>query len=62
MGSLDQGTASQVNRKIALIDVTAYNPAQMVTYFNDNYGNKGWEVKQVVVIGSNKYLLAEKQY
>ena len=62
MGTLDQGTASQVNRKIELVDVTPYTPAQIEDYFNDNYGNKGWEIKQVVVIGSNKYLLAEKQY
>lgn len=62
MGSLDNTSGSSVNRKIQLVDVTAYNPAQIVTYFNDNYGNKGWEVKQVVVIGSNKYLLAEKEY
>ncbi len=62
MGTLDQAQGSNVNRKIALIDVTAYTPTQIVTYFNDNYGNKGWEIKQVVVLGSNKYLLAEKQY
>jgi len=62
MGTLDNTEGAQVNRKITLIDVTPYTPAQIETYFNDNYGNKGWEVKQVVVIGTNKYLLTEKQY
>ena len=60
MGSLDQTQGSNVVRKIALIDVSAYTPAQIVTHFNDNYGNIGWEIKQIVVIGSDKWLLAEK--
>ena len=62
MGTLDNTDGAQVNRKIKFVDVTPYNPTQIETYFNDNYGNKGWEIKQVVVIGANKYLLAEKQY
>ena len=61
MGTLDNTSGSNVVRKIALIDVTAYNPTQIATYYNDNYGDKGWEIKQIVVIGSNKYMLVEKQ-
>jgi len=61
MGTLDNASGSVVKRKITFIDVTPYTPAQIETQFNDNYGAKGWEIKQVVVIGSSKYLLAEKQ-
>ena len=61
MGSLDQPAGSVVKRKIHFQDVTAYTPAQIQTYFNDNLGDKGWRVIQIVVIGSNKYLLAEKE-
>ena len=59
-GSLDQPKGSVVKRKIHFEDVTAYTPAQIQTYFNDNLGNKGWHIIQIIVIGSSKFLLAER--
>ena len=42
MGTLDSNTGSSVKKKIAIQDVTAYTPAQIVNYFNTNLGDKGW--------------------
>ena len=61
MGSLDQPTGSTVKRKIAIEDVTTYTPAQIVTYYNNNLGDKGWRIIQVLTIGSNRYVVAEKE-
>lgn len=62
MGTLDQPSGSNVVRKIKYVDVTPYSPAQVETYYNDNYGDKGWRIIQVVVLGSNRYIVAEKEY
>lgn len=62
MGTLDQSTGSTVKRKIKFVDVTPYNPTQIENAFNNQYGIEGWRIVQVIVIGSNKYLLAEKEY
>jgi hypothetical protein len=61
MGSLDQVTGSGVKRKIAVVNITGNTPAQIETAFNTNYGNKGWRIVQVIVIGANTYMLAEKE-
>jgi len=61
MGSLDQPTGTGVQRKIALEDITGKTPAQIVSYFNDNLGNKGWRVIQILEVGGNRYVLGEKE-
>jgi len=61
MGSLDTSTGSRVKRKIAIQDVTQYTPSQIVTYFNNNLGDKGWRIVQILVIGNNRYIVAEKE-
>jgi len=61
MGTLDSN-ASVVKRKIKIQDVTAYNPSEIETYFNDNIGVNGWRIIQILIIGSNKYIIAEKEY
>ena len=62
MGSLDQPTGSTVKRKIKFVDVTSYNPTQLENAFNNNYGIEGWRIVQIVIIGSSRYILAEKEY
>lgn len=61
MGSLDQPTGSIVKRKIKFVDVTSYSPAQLENAYNTNYGAKGWRIVQIVLIGSNRYILTEKE-
>lgn len=62
MGSLDRNTGSIVQRKIAIVDVTGYTPAQLENAFNNNYGPKGWRIVQVVIITAKTYMIAEKEY
>ena len=62
MGSLDLPQGTTTKRKIKIQDVTAYNPAQIETYFNDNIGVNGWRIIQILIIGTNKYIIAEKEY
>jgi len=62
MGTLDQPQGSTVKRKIKIQDVTVYNPSEIETYFNDNIGVNGWRIIQILIIGSNKYIIAEKEY
>ena len=47
--------------QIKIVDVTPYTPAQIETYFNDNLGPLGWCIAQILIIESNKYILAEKE-
>lgn len=61
MGSLDQSKGASVKRKIALVDVTAYNAKQLGNYYNSNLGDKGWRIIQIVSIGSSRFVLAEKE-
>lgn len=61
MGSLDQTPGANVKRKIKIVNVTGNTPAQIETAFNDNWGNKGWRIVQIVVIGANTYIVAEKE-
>jgi hypothetical protein len=46
--------------KIKIVDVTAYTPTQIENYFNTNLYEQGWEIVQVIVIGTNKYILAKR--
>ena len=61
MGSLDNSSASVVKRKIKVVDITGNTAAQIETVFNSDWGNKGWRIVQVVVIGTKQYLIAEKE-
>lgn len=61
MGSLDQPVGA-VKRKIAIVNITGNTPTQIENTFNNNYGNLGWRITQIVVIGANTYLLAEREY
>jgi hypothetical protein len=61
VGTLDQPTGSNVSRKIKFVDVTGYTPAQIETAYNNNYGTKGWHIIQALEIGSNRYIIAEKE-
>ena len=60
MGSLDQ-ESSNVKRKIKIVNVTGNTPSQIETVFNDNWGNIGWRIVQIITLGANTYILAEKQ-
>ena len=62
MGTLDNSQASRVKRKIAIENITAYSPAQIVNYYNTNLGEKGWKIIQFITIGTNRYIIAEKEY
>jgi hypothetical protein len=61
MGSLDQVQGSAMKRQIKVVDITGNTATQIETAFNTNYGNLGWRIIQVVVIGAKTYLLAEKE-
>ena len=61
MGSLDQSIGSGVKRKIKIVNITGNTPAQIETAFNNNWGNLGWRIVQIVVIGANTYIVAEKE-
>lgn len=61
MGTLDKSSGTNVARKIKFVDITDYNITQIENAFNNNYGNKGWKIVQVILIGNKTYLLAEKE-
>ena len=61
MGTLDASSGSSVERKIKIIDLTGFTPAQIETAFNNDYGKKGWRIVQVVQLGNKDYLIAEKE-
>ena len=48
-------------RQIKIADITGLTATQIETYFNNNYGDLGWRIIQVVTIGAKTYLLAEKE-
>jgi len=60
-GTLDP-QSNNVKRKIAIEDVTGYTPTQLENYYNNNLGDKGWRIIQILEIGSNRFVLAEKEY
>ena len=59
-GTLD-GSSSRVKREIKVVDISGKTPAQIEAAFNNNYGKIGWRIIQIVVIGGNPYLLAERE-
>jgi len=61
MGTLDGSTASNVVRKIKIVDLTGLTPAAIETDFNNNYGKLGWRIVQIVALGNKNYLIAEKE-
>jgi len=61
MGNLDNSIGSMVKRQIKTVDITGSTASQIETAFNTNYGQKGWRIVQIVVIGAKTYLLAEKE-
>lgn len=48
-------------RKIAVVDITGNTPTQIENAFNNNYGQKGWRIIQVIVISAKTYLIAERE-
>lgn len=60
-GSLDQPQGSTVKRKIDLVNVTGKTAAQIVTFYNDGPGKEGWRIIQVIDIGANRFIVAEKE-
>lgn len=61
MGSLDRPAGSNVKRTIKIVDVTGKNATQIENAFNNNWGNIGWRIIQILEIGSGRYILAEKE-
>lgn len=60
-GSLNKSEGSGIKRQIKIVNITGNTVTQMENAFNNNYGNKGWRIVQVIVIGANTYLIAEKE-
>ncbi len=60
MGTLDS-PAGNVKRKIKVVDVSGLSAAQIESAYNTNYGQKGWRIIQIVVLGGNPYVIAEKE-
>jgi len=61
MGTLDQPTGTNVERKIHIEDVSAYTIPQVQNYFNDNLGSKGWRIVQIIQLGTKTYIIAERE-
>lgn len=61
MGTLDKSNGSFVVRQIKVVDITNNTPTQIESAFNNNWGLKGWRIVQIVVLGTSRYLLAEKE-
>jgi hypothetical protein len=61
MGSLDQPQGSGIKRQIKVVNITGNTAAQIETAFNDTYGNLGWRIVQIITIGANTYLIAERE-
>lgn len=61
MGTLDQPDGAVVRRKIQLEDITGKTPVQIESVYNNNYGQKGWKIIQILEVGSKRYILAEKE-
>ena len=59
--SLDAQPGGTSARKIKFIDTTGYTIAQLEDAYNTNYGAKGWRIIQVVAIGENNYVVAERE-
>ena len=62
MGTLDQSTGTTVKRKIKFIDVSGYTPTQLENYYNNNYGDKGWRIIQMLDYSSKLWAVAEKEF
>ena len=60
MGTLDP-TASSVKRRIKIIDTTGYTIQQLEDVYNTNYAEKGWRIIQIVALGNENYLIAERE-
>jgi len=60
-GSLDQPSGSNVKREISITDVTAFTIAQIVTNYNNNFGQNGWRIIQFIETGGKRYVLAERE-
>ena len=60
MGTLDP-QSSNVKRKIALVNVTGLTASQVENAFNTNFGSNGWRIIQIVTIGANLFVVAEKE-
>lgn len=61
MGTLDSSSSS-VKRKIKVIDLTGLSVTQIENAFNNNYGEKGWRIVQVIVgLAGKNWILAEKE-
>ena len=60
MGTLDQGNTNVV-RKIKFVDVSGKTPAQLESYYNSNYGEKGWRIIQMLEYSSKLWIVAEKE-
>ena len=61
MPSLDQPTGSTVKREIKLVDATGFNASQIETEFNNNWGSIGWRIVQAIVLGSNTFIILERE-
>ena len=61
MSSLGKKDGSAVQRKIKILNITGNTTTQMENAFNNTYGNRGWRIVQVVVVGANTYMIAEKE-
>ena len=61
MGSLDQPIGSTVTRKIKFVDVSGMTPTQLENAYNNNYGQKGWRLIQMLEYNSKLWAVAEKE-
>lgn len=61
MGNLDKPSGSTAKRNIALVDVTGKTATEIEDLYNNNFGLKGWRIIQVLDIGSNRFIVAEKE-
>jgi hypothetical protein len=61
MGNLDKPKGANVKREIRITDVTNVTIANIESQYNTNFGQNGWRIVQLVVIGANRYVIAERE-
>ncbi len=50
-----------IQRKIHIEDVTGNTISDIINIYNNNYGNAGWRIIQIIELNSKTYIVSEKE-
>ncbi len=59
--NLTSSDGANVVRQIKVFDITGKTATQIEDAYNTNYGQVGWRIIQVIVMGSKTFIIAEKE-